>query len=59
MEDLDTLRDLADNIEGNTICPLGDAAAVPVISTLELFRDEYEHHIKYGTCKVKSDFRLR
>ncbi|MFH2055196.1 MAG: NADH-quinone oxidoreductase subunit NuoF, partial [bacterium] len=59
MEDLDTLADLADNIEGNTICPLGDAAAVPVLSTLKLFRDEYEHHIKHGTCKVKSDFRLR
>ena len=59
MEDLDTLADLADNIEGNTICPLGDAAAVPVVSTLKLFRDEYEHHIKHGTCKVKSEFKLR
>jgi len=59
MEDLDTLADLADNINGTTICPLGDAAAVPVLSTLKLFRDEYEYHIKNGTCKVKSDFRLR
>ncbi len=59
MEDLDTLEDLARNIEGNTICALGDAAAVPVISTLRNFRDEYVHHIEHKTCKVKSNFRLR
>jgi NADH-quinone oxidoreductase subunit F len=59
MEDLDTLYDLADNIEGNTICPLGDAAAIPVKSTLEHFREEYVYHIEQGRCKVKSDFRLR
>jgi NADH-quinone oxidoreductase subunit F len=57
--DLDMLLDLADNIEGNTICPLGDAAAVPVISTIKQFRDEYLHHIRQKKCLVKSDFRLR
>ena len=59
MEDIDTLLDIADNIEGNTICPLGDAAAVPVISTVKLFRDEYVYHIEHGKCKVRSQFRLR
>jgi NADH-quinone oxidoreductase subunit F len=58
-EDLDTLFDLAENIEGNTICPLGDAAAIPVKSTLEHFRDEYIYHVEHKRCKVKSDFRLR
>lgn len=58
-QDLDTLLDLADNIEGNTICPLGDAAAVPVISTVKQFRDEYLHHIRQKKCLVKPDFRLR
>ena len=53
MEDIDTLLDIADNIEGNTICPLGDAAAVPVISTIKLFRDEYLYHIEHGKCKVR------
>lgn len=59
MEDLDTLLDLARNIEGNTICALGDAAATPVISTLKNFRSEYEHHIEHKQCLVKSDFRLK
>ena len=58
-EDLDTLLDLAKNIEGNTICALGDAAATPVISTLKQFRSEYEYHIEHKQCLVKSDFRLK
>ncbi len=58
MEDLDTLLDLADNIEGNTICALGDAAAVPVISTLKHFKDEYIYHIEHKKCKHNNDFRL-
>ncbi len=58
-EDLATLEDLAHNIEGNTICALGDAAAVPVLTTLKHFKDEYVHHIEHKTCKVQSNFRLR
>jgi NADH-quinone oxidoreductase subunit F len=50
MEDLDTLLDICDNIEGNTICPLGDAAVPPVRSTIRQFRDEYEHHILNKKC---------
>jgi NADH-quinone oxidoreductase subunit F len=40
--DLDTLLDVANNIEGNTICALGDAAAWPVQSYLKRFRGEFE-----------------
>jgi len=50
MEDLDTLLDICDNIEGNTICPLGDAAVPPVRSTIKQFRDEYEFHIVNKSC---------
>jgi NADH-quinone oxidoreductase subunit F len=57
-EDLSTLLDLAKNIEGNTICALGDAAATPVISTLKHFRSEYEYHIEHKKCLHSSDFRL-
>ncbi len=46
MADLDTLLDVANNIEGNTICALGDAAAWPVQSALRRFRDEFEAKIK-------------
>ncbi len=50
MEDIDTLLDICDNIEGNTICPLGDAAVPPVRSTIRQFRDEYEYHVTNKKC---------
>ncbi len=45
MRDIDLLVDVAKKIEGNTICPLGDAAAWPVASAIRHFRDEFEWHI--------------
>jgi NADH-quinone oxidoreductase subunit F len=50
MEDISTLLDICDNIEGNTICPLGDAAIPPVRSTIKQFRDEYEYHVAHKSC---------
>ena len=47
-EDLDLLVDVADNIEGRTICALGDAAAWPVQSFLKHFREEFQYHIDTG-----------
>ncbi|MGB9697536.1 MAG: NADH-quinone oxidoreductase subunit NuoF [Ignavibacteria bacterium] len=44
-EDLDLLIDVAENIEGNTICALGDAAAWPVKWTIRKFRKEFENKI--------------
>jgi len=46
MSDVDLLWDIQRKIEGNTICPLGDAAAWPVASAIRHFRDEFEWHIK-------------
>ncbi len=43
--DIDLLVDVAKKIEGNTICPLGDAAAWPVASAIRHFRDEFEWHV--------------
>jgi NADH-quinone oxidoreductase subunit F len=45
-KDLDLLLDVANNIEGNTICALGDAAAWPVQSYLKRFREEFEARIQ-------------
>lgn len=50
MTDIDLLADVAKNIEGNTICPLGDAAAWPVRSTVRHFREEFEQHISLKKC---------
>lgn len=44
--DLDTLLSVASNIEGNTICALGDAAAWPVKAFITKFRDEFEARVK-------------
>ena len=49
-EDLDRLVDVANNINGNTICALGDAAAAPVMSFIKHFRDEFQYHIDHGRC---------
>ena len=35
---------------GQTICALGDAAALPVHSFLQFFRAEFEEHIRLGRC---------
>ncbi|NIP42743.1 MAG: NADH-quinone oxidoreductase subunit F, partial [candidate division Zixibacteria bacterium] len=56
MEDIDLLLDLCDNIDGKTICPLGDAAVIPIRSTINLFRNEYEHYIKNGKPLVTNKF---
>ena len=51
-EDIDLLWDIQRKIEGNTICPLGDAAAWPVASAIRHFRDEFEYHVTHRE-KVK------
>ena len=49
-QDPDTALDVAYNILGKTLCPLGDAAALPTISILKKFRHEFEEHVKLGAC---------
>jgi NADH-quinone oxidoreductase subunit F len=52
-EDIDTVGDLAKNMLGRTFCPLGDAAAMPTISIVAKFRNEFEDHLQ-GKCAYKS-----
>lgn len=47
IEDIDNLVRVSSNIEGNTICGLGDAAAWPVQSYIKKFRNEFEYMIKH------------
>jgi NADH-quinone oxidoreductase subunit F len=47
-EDLGLLLDVANRIEGHTICGLGDAAAWPVQSFLKHFRPEFEYMVEHG-----------
>jgi len=52
IEDVELLNSVADNIQGRTICALGDAAAMPVRAMIKHFRDEFVHHIEHKTCTV-------
>lgn len=56
-EDLDLLLSLSDNIQGRTICALGDAAAMPVRSFVNHFRAEFEHHVTHKRCLVAGSSR--
>jgi NADH-quinone oxidoreductase subunit F len=48
--DLDLLLDVCDRILGKCLCPLGDAAAMPVASYVNRFRKEFQEHIDHGAC---------
>ena len=51
-EDLELLLNLADQIQGRTICALGDAAAMPVRAFIKNYREEFEYHITHRRCMV-------
>jgi NADH-quinone oxidoreductase subunit F len=59
MKDIDLLYGVASNIVGKTLCAFGDAAATPVLTTLNLFRDEFEAHIREGRCTLPAEWRAR
>lgn len=58
MADIDLLWDVQRKIEGNTICPLGDAAAWPVASAIRHFRDEFEWYVKNPELSQKQNYGL-
>ncbi|MGV6816779.1 MAG: NADH-quinone oxidoreductase subunit NuoF [Thiotrichales bacterium] len=53
-EDMDALSEVARKIEGRTICALGDAAAMPVRSFLEHYRDEFAYYIEHGRSMLSA-----
>lgn len=59
MEDLDLLEELATTITETALCGLGKSAALPVMSTLRLFRDEYIDHVVEKKCKTHTCSALR
>jgi NADH-quinone oxidoreductase subunit F len=50
--DMDLLNSVAEDIQGRTICALGDAAAMPVRAMLKHFMHEFEYHVEHKTCMV-------
>jgi NADH-quinone oxidoreductase subunit F len=51
-EDIPLIDELAKNMLGRTFCPLGDAAAMPTISIVKKWRNEFEDHL-HGKCAYK------
>jgi len=58
MTDIDLLWDIQRKIEGNTICPLGDAAAWPVAAAIRHFSDEFECHVLNPDECMKRNYGL-
>lgn len=56
--DIDLLWDIQRKIEGNTICPLGDAAAWPVAAAIRHFRDEFEWHVQYPNAAQNRNYGI-
>lgn len=50
--DVDRLINVANNIEGRTICALGEAAAWPVQSFVKHFRQEFEFYVQHKRSMV-------
>ncbi|MCI0356008.1 MAG: NADH-quinone oxidoreductase subunit F, partial [Acidobacteria bacterium] len=49
-KDIDNIQYLAENMLGRTFCPLGDAAAMPTISIVKKWRQEFEDHLEGRPC---------
>ena len=58
MRDIDLLAEINKKIEGNTICPLGDAAAWPVAAAIRHFREEFEWHVTHPDEAVNRNYGL-
>jgi NADH-quinone oxidoreductase subunit F len=56
--ELDLLLDVCDRILGNCLCPLGDAAALPVASYVAKFREEFQQHLDEGGCPFGGESTL-
>ena len=53
VKDIDNMRYLAENMLGRTFCPLGDAAAMPIIAFVKKFRKEFEDYIKANPSSAR------
>jgi NADH-quinone oxidoreductase subunit F len=56
--ELELLLNVCDRILGNCLCPLGDAAAMPVASYVAKFRGEYQRHLDDGGCPFGGESSL-
>src|SRR5215218_1326596 len=55
LEEIDALEDVTRQVEGHTICALGDAAAWPIQGLIRHFRPEMERRIRARTEKLAAE----
>jgi NADH-quinone oxidoreductase subunit F len=55
LEEIDLLLEICNRVEGNCLCVLGDACAMPVRSHINNFRAEFEEHCRLGRCPYPDD----
>ncbi|HKW68892.1 MAG TPA: NADH-quinone oxidoreductase subunit NuoF [Terriglobales bacterium] len=53
-KDIGNIQYLAENMLGRTFCPLGDAAAMPAISIVKKYRQEFEDHLNGRPCPFEA-----
>jgi len=58
MEDLETLKELCQNIAGRTVCAFGDAEVAPIMSTLQHWRHEYEELIREAEANREKELPM-
>jgi NADH-quinone oxidoreductase subunit F len=57
--DVGRIEEICGNILGRTVCPLGDAAVMPIMSAIKHWRDEWQYHIDQHACLVKTEFAFK
>ena len=57
-KDIDNILYLSQNMLGRTFCPLGDAAAMPTISIVKKFRQEFEDHLEGQPCAFEKESNI-
>ncbi|HUN89504.1 MAG TPA: NADH-quinone oxidoreductase subunit NuoF [Terriglobales bacterium] len=58
-KDIDNIQYLSENMLGRTFCPLGDAAALPTISIVKKYREEFEAHLEGRPCPFEPEGAVR
>jgi NADH-quinone oxidoreductase subunit F len=56
--ELDLLLSVCDRVLGKCLCPLGDAAAMPIASYVDKFRGEFQKHVDLGHCPFGGESSL-
>jgi NADH-quinone oxidoreductase subunit F len=51
-KDLDLVRHICDGITGKCFCALGESIPAPIISTMDLYPDEWRYHVEHGECPI-------